>query len=156
MKMPAKMALFGAAYGIALIALSTIIGGGGHGIYIPFVISEAPLPFAAGFPMSLSVGLVSAYFLLGPPLLWAAMATLTQSARRWIFPVALGVHYMSAALYVAHYWSDDFGDPYRNVVSILYSFAPYLLVYAAVYLCGQLWLWRDFAKDSPLELVSAD
>ncbi len=149
MKIPAQKALFGATYGIALVALSVFIGGGGDGIYLPVVISEAPLPFAASFPMSLSVGLVSTYSLLTPLMLWAGIAILTQTSRRWIFPVAVAVHYVSAILYVSHYWKDDFNDPYRNVVQIVRYEAPYLVAFAAVYICSQFWLWRSFVKYSP-------
>ncbi len=155
MKIPAKKALIGAAYGIALVALNVLIAGGGDGIYLAVVISEAPLPFAASFPMSLSVGLVSTYSLLGPPLLWAGIAALTQTSRRWIFPVAVAIHYVSAVLYVSHYWNDDFNDPYRNVVQIVRYEAPYLLTLAAVYICGQFWLWSSFVKYSPGKRLSS-
>jgi hypothetical protein len=154
-KIPAQKALFGAAYGIALVTLSVLIGGGGDGICLPAVISEAPLPFAASFPMYLSVWLVSTYSILGPLSLWAGIAALTQTSRRWLFSVAIAIHYTSAVFYVSRYWNDDFNDRYRNISQIVRYEGPYLVAFAAVYIFGQFWLWHSFVKYSPGKRLSS-
>lgn len=130
---PMKRASIGAGYGLVLLLLGIIIAGGGHGIMTFLKIAGAPLPPSLLF--------------LAVPLMWAGLAFLTQSTRKWVFPAAMLLHYAMAVLYTALTWGDDFNDPYRNVAGPLRYFAHLIACFVVLYFAGQIWLWYSFARS---------
>jgi hypothetical protein len=123
-----KRLWLGAGIGLILWILAVIIAGYGHGIFAFALLSSAPLP-----PFT-------------SPLLWALLAYLTRWRIRWVFPVTEALHFLGAAIYVWYRWAEDLGDPYRNQHALAH-FKPYIIVFAFVYLGGQIWLWRTYLTD---------
>ncbi len=72
--------------------------------------------------------------------------TLAHARQRSLFPVAMCLHYVSASIYAVIAWNDDFNDPNRDTQGMLRSEVPYLVAFGVIYLCGQSWLWRSYAK----------
>jgi hypothetical protein len=119
--------LFGFLYGFILIVLSFIAAGGpeGGGAGLPLVISSAPLG-AGG-----EIGLV----FYGTPFLWALLAYSTTMVFRWIPQFLFLLHYISAVLILIFL-----------PVGWLGGGGAWIIVWAPVYLGGQVMFWRAIGR----------
>jgi hypothetical protein len=124
---------FGICYGATLTAHSFIAAGYGHGTYIPWVVSSAPI-WLLGTPAAL----------LGAPALWDVVGAI--AVRR--FKLAIGailVHYAAAAGGVGV----ALGFGAWEYVATMARFKPWLLpVWALVYVAGQIVAWRTIMRGT--------
>jgi hypothetical protein len=127
-------AVVGFAYGSVLAFLSFLAMGAGHGSWVPFLLSSAPfgaLVFFGDFGFH-------AALIGGAPIVWATFGALLASSGRakWLrlTQVLVLLHYASGlALIAATTGYDELG--------YLARVRELMLVWAAVYLVGQVVLW---------------
>jgi hypothetical protein len=138
----------GFMYGMILTFLSFGLMGGGHGTYIPYTISSAPLA-QLSFP-----GETVYLGLLASPVLWACAAVLSSGKRfQSAFLLVLAVHYGGVLLSLIRPIDEDWS--HFNRVMRLAGEAVLLWVFA--YVLGQalLWYWFLNTRDLPDLVVGA-
>ena len=140
-----KRALIGAGLGLILLVLGFIICGGGHGIFIFWVISCSPLPGPGVLPYG-SFSLVSNASMFAAPLLWAGFALLTKARQRWIFRSMMVLHYITIVAYSVITWNDDLVRPFHFGKGVWSFLAPFIASFVIIYLAGQIWLWRTYCR----------
>ena len=133
--------IIGLLYGSILTLLSLFAAGGGHGTSIPLWLSSAPLG---------AFGLVDA-MLLSPPLVWAALGSLAALPKRLrltqVLVLLLLLQYASGLALVGTTGGvlEDLDVMRRDVWVTVY-----FVVWAAVYLVGQVALWwRIIRRNRP-------
>lgn len=145
--------MVGLLYGSLLAVLSLGAAGAGHGTLIPLLLSSAPLSVfywvadtdagreAAGLAM-----------LFGGPVLWAALGALVALHRRGnglrLTPVLVLLQYASGlALVAATFgWIPD-------VLAELKRAPELIIMWATVYLVGQVTLWWQISKRHQLRTI---
>ena len=127
-------AVVGFAYGSVLAFLSLLAGGAGHGSWVPFLLSSAPFGVLLFFG---DFGFYAAFF-GGAPVVWATFgALLAPSGRaKWrrLTQVLALLHYASGLALVS---ATTGYSPLASIWRVL----AMMLVWAAVYLVGQVALW---------------
>ena len=140
-------AVVGFAYGSILARLSFLTMGAGHGSFLPFLLSSAPLGVLGFFG---EWGFYAALF-GGAPVVWATFgALLAPSSRaKWlrVTQVLALLHYASGlALIAATTGLDELARLEREL-----RISPEFIVpWAVVYLVGQAMLWWRVSRRSPL------
>ena len=137
-------AIVGLLYGFILTLLSLFAASGGHGTPIPLWLSSAPLG---------AFGLVAwrvadSAMLLSPPLVWAALGSLAALPKRLrLTQVLVLLQYTSGLALVATTGGvlADLDVMWRDVWVTVY-----FVVWATVYLVGQVALWwRIMRRNQP-------
>lgn len=129
--------IIGFIYGSILAVLAFAAMGAGHGTYIPFLISSAPLGVLTRF------GDIGAYIAIfgGAPVIWAIFGALDALPARprviRTIQILILSHYLSGLLLV----SAEF-DEFNYMLRLLRIFPAVPLVWAMIYLAGQVVLWR--------------
>ncbi len=127
-------AVVGFAYGSVLAFLSLLAGGAGHGTWVPFLLSSAPFGVLVFFG---DFGFYAA-FIGGAPVVWATFgALLAPSGRaKWLrlTQVLALLHYASGLALIA-------ATAQYDELAYLARVLEVMLVWAAVYLAGQVALW---------------
>lgn len=140
-------AMVGLLYGSILSFLSLFAAGGGHGTGIPFVLSSAPLD-VMGLAAWRVGGLdVRGYaLLLGPPLVWAVLGSLAALSGRGtsfrLTQILALLHYASGLALVATRAAELLPLPSFVNVYLMVN----VLVWATVYLAGQVALWWRISR----------
>jgi hypothetical protein len=131
-------AVLGFTYGLVLAFLSLAAAGAGHGTWIPFLLSSAPfgvLVFFGDFGFD-------AAFNWGAPVVWATFGALVAPSGRakWLrlTQVLAALHYASGLALIAA--TTGYGELAHLVRPERLS-PEIMLVWAAVYLVGQVTLW---------------
>jgi hypothetical protein len=139
-------ATVGLLYGCILSFLSIFAAGGGHGTGIPFVLSSAPLDvfgMAAWHVGATNVG--SHAMLLAPPLVWATIGSLAALSGRGtslrLTQILALVHYASGLAIVMMRLAQFL--PLSSFLNVYVMVN--VLVWATVYLAGQVALWWRIA-----------
>jgi hypothetical protein len=143
-------AIVGLLYGSILAYLSLLAAGAGHGTFLPILLSSAPLGvfgyLAALFDMPY-VGFVTT--LLGAPLLWATFGSLAATSGRgkWLrlTHVLALLHYASGLALVA---TRD--GELAHLERVLRISPEFVVVWATVYLVGQVALWWRISRRNQL------
>jgi hypothetical protein len=140
-------AMAGVSYGSILAFLSMFAAGGGHGTSIPLWLSSAPLSAfgLVGWPMGGSdVGAFA--MVLGAPLVWAALGALAALSGRGtslrLTRVLVLLHYASGLALVAATGAGPTG--------LAGEVSDFFIVWAPVYLVGQVALWRRISRRNQL------
>jgi hypothetical protein len=142
-------AMIGLLYGSILSYLSIFAAGGGHGTIIPALLSSAPLSvFGWGAWRVGASSMGDNAILLGPPLVWAALGSLAAlSGGRNLLRLARGLvllQYASGLALVATIGAELLPLPsFVNVYLV-----TNVLVWATVYLVGQVALWWRISMRS--------
>jgi len=128
-------AIVGLLYGSLLAFISMLAAGAGHGTYVALYLSSAPLG-AYGFDAGL----------FGAPPVWATFGALAASGRvevRRLAQVLAVLHYASGvALVVAN-------DEVTYLLRMLRISPEFIVVWATIYLIGQVALWRRITRRNP-------
>lgn len=138
-------AICGLLYGSVLAIVAIFAAGGGHGTAIPLWLSSAPIGvFGLLAWHSGDSQFAGTAMLLGPPIVWATLGSLASLPRaRRLTQVLLLLQYASGlALVVAA--DAELADLARNAWVIVY-----VVVWAAVYLGGQIPLWWRITRHDP-------
>ena len=138
-------AVAGLLYGSVLAFLSLFAAGAGHGTIIPLFLSSAPLAVFYLVPRAAAGGDWPLYAILyGGPFVWAVLGLLVALAGRWTRLAAslLLLHYLSGLALVAATGAD-----LRGLAGEL---PDGLLMWAPVYLLGQVALWWRIIGGSRL------
>lgn len=132
-----KALSLGAAYGCVLLVLCFAAAGFGHGTYILTALFAAPLTLA---------GILIA--LLSMPPMWACIAVLATSQRSWkrAGAVILVCHYLVALLGWCCLLEPDLAD-WSRVATLFPDQWPIFALGGAVYVSGQVWLWRRILEE---------
>jgi len=130
-------AIIGFIYGSILAVLAIAAMGAGHGTYIPFLISSAPLGVLTRFG---DIGTFIAIF-GGGPIIWAIFGALDALPARprviRTIQILILSHYLSGlALVLAEF------DEFNYMLRLLRIFPAIPVIWAIVYLAGQVVLWR--------------
>jgi hypothetical protein len=130
------MRLFGLVllWDVMLILLAAMVGGGGHGIMFPFVMSCAPFPAGT----TLSIGWLALPLSLG---FWYVVARTSLSWRPEPMPWLLGTQYLGGLII---FGLDHVHDPYElrpEEIGKLRYFAPLITAWAVLFVGGQMALW---------------
>jgi hypothetical protein len=123
------------------VAWGWFCAGLGHGTYIPLYFSVAPINLLDEFLLH---NFWVMFYLA--PLLWALIYGWTASERTRPFAAVLLVTGYVAA--VASIWRT--GDNLTYIARTYSGMAPVLIGGAIVYLAGQVWLWRQILRRSPV------
>src|SRR5215471_6628438 len=131
-------AVVGFAYGSILSFLSLGAAGAGHGSLVPFYLSSAPLGVLRFFG---EAGFYAA-FVGGAPVVWATFGALVARSgrakwRRLIQGLAL-LHYASGFVLIA---ATGGLDELAYVKRLLRITPEFIVLWAAIYLAGQVVLW---------------
>jgi hypothetical protein len=137
-------AVVGFAYGSVLAFLSFAAMGAGHGSWVPFLLSSAPFGVLVFFGDS---GFYAAA-IGGAPVVWATFGALLASGRaKWLrlTQVLALLHYASGLALIAAMpmWQ---GTTAYDELTYLARVLGIMLVWAAVYLVGQVALWRRASR----------
>jgi hypothetical protein len=141
--------MVGLLYGSILAFLSLGAAGAGHGTLIPLLLSSAPL--GAFWVADTGGGREAAFFamLYGGPFVWAALGSLVALPGRGkglrLTQILVLLHYASglALVAVTDSWLPDLPADLKR--------APELVVmWATVYLVGQVALWWQISKRNQL------
>jgi hypothetical protein len=131
-------AVVGFAYGSILSFLSLGAAGAGHGSLIPFYLSSAPLGVLRFFG---EAGFYVA-FVAGAPVVWATFGALIAPSGRakWrrLIQVLVLLHYASGLALIA---ATGGLDELAYVERLLRTTPEFIVLWAAVYLVGQVALW---------------
>jgi hypothetical protein len=139
-------AMAGVSYRSILAFLLMFAAGGGHGTTIPMWVSSAPLTAfgLVGWPMGGSN--VGVYAILGARLLWAALGGLAALSGRGtslrLTQVLVLLHYASGLALVATTGAGPTG--------LAGEVPEFFLVWAPVYLVGQVALWWRISRRNQL------
>jgi hypothetical protein len=129
-------------YGLILALLSFGMMGGGHGTYIPFALSAAPLAQMSFPGETIYLGLIAA------PVLWACAAGLASGKRfHRAFLIVLMIHYGGVALSLIRPVDGD----WSYFTRVMRSAGEAVLLWLVTYVLGQalLWYWFLKTKTSP-------
>jgi hypothetical protein len=142
-------AIVGLLYGFILTFLSIFAAGAGHGTSIPLWLSSAPLGAFGLVAWRVGASPVANYaMLLSPPLVWAVLGSLAAlSKRSRVTEVLLLLQYASGLALVATTGGvlADLDVMWRDVWVTVY-----FVVWATVYLVGQVGLWwRIMRRNQP-------
>jgi hypothetical protein len=136
----------GFLFGIGLLAAGVVIGGGGHGLVLFFVIGGAPITIGSYLLPMRVPDLLEVVFAFSVPILWASIALASTLRCRWLFLGLILVHYASSVWFAIVHGRDDFEIP--DASEKLRYFLPWIVAVTLVYLVGQILLWRTFVKSS--------
>ena len=142
-------AMVGFLYGSILAILSIGAGGAGHGTPIPLLLSSAPL--GAFWVADTGGGREAAFFamLFGGPFVWGALGSLVALPGRGkglrLTQILVLLHYASGLALVA---ATDGGLP--GLPADLKRTPELVVMWATVYLVGQVALWWQIAKRNQL------
>jgi hypothetical protein len=130
-------------YGFVLALLSFLAMGAGHGTWIPFLLSSAPFGVLVFFG---DVGFYAA-LIGGAPVVWATFGALVAPCGRakWLrlTQVLALLHYVSGLALIEA--TTGYGELVHLVRPERIS-PEIMLVWAAVYLAGQVTLWRRASR----------
>jgi hypothetical protein len=131
-------AIVGLLYGSILAFLSLLATGAGHNTYVPLFLSSAPLG-AFGFEAGL----------LGAPLVLATFGSLVapfgRGKRLRLTQVLVLLHYASGLALVA-----TTRDELAHLEFVLRISPEFIVVWATVYLVGQVALWWRIGRRNQL------
>ena len=133
-------------YGCVLSFLSLFAAGAGHGTGIPFALSSAPIDVFGLADWRVGASNVGNHaLLLAPPLVWAAIGLLAALSGRGtslrLTQILALVHYASGLALVTMRLAELL--PLREFVNVYLTVN--VLVWATVYLAGQVALWWRIA-----------
>ena len=114
---------------LALLLISFVIGGAGHGLMAPMVLLSGPCPVNMG------------RFLLAQPLYWIAVGYSVNHWKRSVFPTLVLLHYAGATIGIIRNFHDDFADPYSNLHEILPHLMGWIILFCVLYVAEQIILW---------------
>ena len=137
-------AIIGFIYGSILAVLALAAMGAGHGTWIPFLISSAPLGVLTRFG---DIGTFIAIF-GGAPIIWAIFGALDALPARpraiRTIQILILSHYLSGLVLV---FSAEF-DEFNYMLRLLRIFPAVPVIWAIIYLAGQVVLWRRTIRRS--------
>jgi hypothetical protein len=141
-------AILGLLYGSLLAFLSIVAAGGGHGTIVPLLLSSAPLSVFLYAPSGVSEAMFIV-LLLGPPLVWATLGSLValpgRGTRHKLTQLLVLLHYASGLALLAVRGAELLPLPsFVNIYLIVN-----VLVWATVYLVGQVALWWRMSRSAP-------
>jgi hypothetical protein len=141
-------AMLGLLYGSLLAFLSIVAAGGGHGTIVPLLLSSAPLSVFLYAPTGVSDAMLIA-LLLGALLVWAALGSLValpgRGTRLRLAQLLILLQYASGLALLATRGAELLPLPsFVNVYLIVN-----VLVWATVYLVGQVALWWRMSRPAP-------
>jgi hypothetical protein len=144
-------AVIGFAYGSILALLSLLAMGAGHGTWIPFLLSSAPLGVLVFFG---EFGFHAAVF-GGAPVVWATFGALVarsgRAKRLKLAQVLALLHYVSGLVLIAA--TTGLGE-FAFVERLLRITPEFIAVWAAVYLVGQVALWWRASRPGEIDRAS--
>jgi len=114
---------------LALLVISFVIGGAGHGLMSPMVLLTGPSPVNLGL------------FILVEPLYWLAVGYSVTHWRRYVFPILTLLHYAGAAVGLIRNFHYEFVDPYNNLHEILTVLMGWIILFCVLYIAEQIILW---------------
>ena len=136
----------GFLYGTLLLVVAIVIGGGGHGLTLFFMLGGAPITIGSYLLPMRMADFLEVVFAFSVPIFWASIPLASTLRGRWIFLVLIGVHYASSVWFAIVHGRDDFEIP--DASEKLRYFLPWIVAVSLVYLLGQILLWRTFVKSS--------
>jgi hypothetical protein len=132
-------AIIGLVYGLILGALSFMLMGAGHGTYVPFAVSSAPLALVTYPPLTIILGLLAA------PVLWASLARIAPDKKwRTAFLAVLLLHYIGVAISLIRPPDGD----WSYFARMMQFSGSIVFLWLVVYVLGQalIWYWFISAK----------
>jgi hypothetical protein len=131
-----KALVAGFGYGFILACLSFMLMGFGHGTYVPFAISSAPLAMIDYLTGTIFIGL------FGAPVLWALIADLVAKKFHRPFLITMALHYAGVTFSLVRPIDDD----WSYFLRMMRFSGGTVILWIVAYVLGQAILWHRYAE----------